>query len=198
MKTSTRSLILFISLICCTTAYGQNQELNPKDITISRKLVRQALADTSGYHMLRELTALGHRLPGSENAARAVIWAKAKMESLGLENVQFQECPVPHWERGNVETAFIQGVNLEKINLSIAALGGSIGTPASGITVEVLEVQSFEELKQKQDLAKGKIIFFNRPMDPGMIATFAAYGGAVGQRGSDQWIERGGDRSHRW
>ena len=32
--------------------------------------------------------------------------------------------------------------------------------------------------------AKGKIVFFNQPMDPTLINTFQAYGGANGQRGS--------------
>jgi hypothetical protein len=32
------------------------------------------------------------------------------------------------------------------------------------------------------DRARGKIVFFNRPMDPGVLNTFEAYGGAVDQR----------------
>ena len=34
------------------------------------------------------------------------------------------------------------------------------------------------------DKIKGKIVFFNRPMDPNKVNTFAAYGGAVDQRGA--------------
>ena len=42
----------------------------------------------------------------------------------------------------------------------------------------------FEELKSlgKEKIA-GKIVFFNRPMDPTQISTGSAYGGAVNQRG---------------
>jgi Zn-dependent M28 family amino/carboxypeptidase len=88
---------------------------------------------------------------------------------------------VPRWVRGAVEEARIKG---SKSPLSICALGGSIGTPSKGITAQVVEVKSFEELHALGDKAKGKIIFFNRPMDRSKITTFEAYGGAVNQRGS--------------
>jgi Zn-dependent M28 family amino/carboxypeptidase len=43
-------------------------------------------------------------------------------------------------------------------------------------------VKSFGELQKLGEKAKGKIIFFNRPMDRSLVNTFAAYGGAVDQR----------------
>jgi Zn-dependent M28 family amino/carboxypeptidase len=64
----------------------------------------------------------------------------------------------------------------------VCALGGSIATPAGGITSGVLEVKSFEELERLGKAAAGKIIFFNRPMDPALVNTFEAYTGAVDQR----------------
>ncbi|MBN2414865.1 M20/M25/M40 family metallo-hydrolase [bacterium] len=166
-----------------------------RDQELARALVRRALEDTAGYHLLRELTALGHRLPGSPGAARAVRWAERTMTSLGLDNVTLQECPVPRWERGERETACIldeRGGSGEP--LAVAALGTSVGTAPGGISAEVLEVQSFEELEARGAEAAGKIIFFNRPMDPGTITTFAAYGGAVGQRvqGAVKAAEAGG------
>ena len=42
-------------------------------------------------------------------------------------------------------------------------LGTSIGTPAEGITAEVVVVTSFEELDKIQNDAKGKIVLFNQP-----------------------------------
>jgi len=44
-------------------------------------------------------------------------------------------------------------------------------------------VRSFDELHRLGDKAKGKIVFYNRPMDRTQLSTFAAYGGAVDQRG---------------
>ena len=49
----------------------------------------------------------------------------------------------------------------------------------------MIEVQNFEELDQLgESKIKGKIVFFNRPMEPKHVKTFNAYGGAVNQRGS--------------
>jgi hypothetical protein len=44
-------------------------------------------------------------------------------------------------------------------------------------------VKSFDELTKLGEKVKGKIVFFNRPMDRTQMQTFAAYGGAVDQRG---------------
>ena len=64
---------------------------------------------------------------------------------------------VPYWERGKAENCII--INLNK-NLSVLALGGSVATPPAGITAEVIEVESFDELAQRKVEAKGKIVFF--------------------------------------
>lgn len=129
--------------------------------------------------MLRELCQFGPRLSGSENSLQAIQWAKQKMEHLGLDRVELQPVMVPHWVRGEVEQAEITESGQK---LTVSALGGSIGTAGTSITAGVLEVTSFEELKARASEAKGKIIFFNRPMDPTKLNTFAAYGGAVDQR----------------
>ncbi|NIV15547.1 MAG: M20/M25/M40 family metallo-hydrolase, partial [Aliifodinibius sp.] len=160
-------------------------------IDIAKKIVSAALEDQRGYELLRELCQIGPRLSGSENSSKAIQWAKTKMLNMGLDLVRLQPVMVPHWVRGNVEQAKVIDTGEE---LSIAALGGSVGTPIDGITAEVLEVQSFEELKKRADEARGKIIFFNRPMDPTKTNTFAAYGEAVNQRvhGAKQAAKFGG------
>jgi len=68
------------------------------------------------------------------------------------------------------------------LDLSVCALGRSIGTPKGGIIAGVVEVHSFDELTALGRKAQGKIIFYNRPMDPELPNTFAAYVGAVDQR----------------
>mgnify|MGYP001065595711 FL=1 len=51
------------------------------------------------------------------------------------------------------------------------------------ISGEVIEVQSLEEIADMDSIAvAGKIIFYNRPMDPKHFSTFRAYGGCVDQR----------------
>ncbi|HCM77708.1 MAG TPA: peptidase M28 family protein, partial [Cytophagales bacterium] len=90
------------------------------------------------------------------------------------------------WVRGKKEIGRI--VNSKKqgtIDVNICALGGSIGTGPAGISAQIVEVKNFEELKQLgQKIVQGKIVFFSRPMDPTLINTFEAYGGASNQRGA--------------
>jgi Zn-dependent M28 family amino/carboxypeptidase len=93
---------------------------------------------------------------------------------------------VPHWERG-VETATLVG---DPAPLRITALGGSIGTAAEGVEAEVVEVRSFEQLQALGEAARGKIVFFNRPMPRALRAVGQAYGEAVPQR-SNGAIEAG-------
>lgn len=132
--------------------------------------------------LLRELTkGVGSRLSGSPGAAKAVEWGVKRMKDLGFENVHLVPCKVPHWVRGNAESVSMR-IGDRKIQLSACALGGSVATPGSGITSQVIEVRSLREAAALGGRAKGKIIFYNRPFDPTLVNTFAAYGGAVDQR----------------
>ncbi len=151
----------------------------------AKRIFAAALGTGQAYAMLTDLTTnVGNRVSGSPQAARAVEWAKAEMERLGFDRVRTEPVMVPRWVRGPVEEASVIGdPKLGDVPLTICALGGSIGTPADGIAGEVVEVKSFDELKALGAKAKGKIIFFNRPMDRTKLTTFEAYGGAVGQRG---------------
>src|SRR5688572_5917366 len=106
------------------------------------------------------------------------------MEKLGLDRVYSQEVMFSHWVRGEKEEGKIVGKKGKKVEVPVCALGGSVGTGKKGITAEVVEVKSLEEVaKLGKDRIAGKIVFFNRPMDPKHISTFHAYGGAVDQRG---------------
>ncbi len=146
-------------------------------------IFKNSLQTGKAYNALTELTTkIGNRLSGSENAAKAVRWAKNKMEEFGLEDVHLEPCMVPHWVRGNVEEAAIIPGKGKRIPVAIATLGGSVATPKEGITAGVVEVRSFEELHKLGASAKGKIVFFNRPFDQSKYNTFEAYGGAVNQR----------------
>jgi len=151
----------------------------------ARRIIAEGLKTCQAYRMLEDLSLnIGPRLVGSPQAAKAVEWGKQKMESLGFQNVHTEPCTVPHWVRGAVEEASIITTRGESISINICALGGSIATPEDGIYAEILQVKSFDDLKTLGEEANGKIIFFNRPMDPSKISPGEAYGGAVNQRGS--------------
>ncbi len=163
-----------LSLLVATALFQQNP--NADAILAMRK---KGLTELGAYSMLDELTSkIGGRVSGSPEAAKAVLWVVKKLEQMGAENVQQMPCMVPHWVRGKGERATLNTVH----PLSITALGGSVGTPKGGIDAELVEVQSLKEAEELGERGKGKIVFFNRPFDPTLPQTFAAYGGANDQR----------------
>ncbi len=148
-------------------------------------LAREALGNPGAPRMLAKLCATApKRLSGSAGAAAAVDWARQTMLSIGLENVHLEACMVPHWERGTQEhLTIVASAKAAGENLHVCALGGSPPTAKGGIEAEVVMVKSLDELAKLGDKARGKAVFFNRPMDPTLPDPFDAYGGAVDQRG---------------
>lgn len=149
-----------------------------------KNLFENSLEDGMSYHWLDHLSnEIGGRLSGSENAKKAVLYVKDELENLGLDEVRLQSVMVPKWERGSTEKGEIRGTDGSKRSLNICALGGSVGTPETGVSSNVIEVKGIEQLKAMDpETLKGKIIFFNRPMEKKLIHTFEAYGGCVDQR----------------
>lgn len=172
---------LCLLVFCSTLLIAQS-----KDETTIRTIYDEALTKGKSYEMLEYLTTkIGARLSGSPGAAAAVEWSRHVMENFGFDTVYLQPVLVPHWVRGQQELARI--VNSKKmgtVELNVCALGNSVGTGPSGVVANVIEVKNFDELKALGEKnIKGKIVFFNRPMDQTKIQAFAAYGGAVNQRG---------------
>ena len=149
-----------------------------------KEIYSEALNHGKSYYWLNHLSnQIGGRLSGSLNAERAIKWAKEELEALPLDSVWLQTVMVPKWVRGTFEYANIESSPGNTINVNICALGGSIATPSVGIRANVIEVKQIDELaKLGKDKIKGKIVFFNRPMQPDLVNTFEAYAGAVDQR----------------
>lgn len=143
-------------------------------------IVRSSLAHPQAFTLLTELTRIGGRPAGSSQAERAVQWGRDTMTRLGFQNIRLEPARVSHWVRGKTARAEMMGERNGK--LAVCALGNSVGTPTGGITAEIVEISSLKEAEALGDAGRGKILFFNRPMDPALTATFAAYGGAVDQR----------------
>lgn len=157
--------------------YAQNN-----DTTMLRNVATEVLKNSKAYDNLRFLCKqIGPRLSGSANAQKAVEATARMLKEAGADTVYMQPCMVPHWVRGKKEEAVIRWGG-KKQSLHVCALGGSVGTPAKGITAEVLEVQSFYELEKMNPAdVKGKIVFFNYPMQPQLVS--GGYGDAVRYRG---------------
>jgi len=125
------------------------------------RLMKAAMADDFAWQRVAELSDThGGRLSGSDNLQRAIDWAVAAMKADGLENVHTEPVMVPRWIRGH-ESAQI--VDPPRTDMQILGLGGTVATPPGGIEAEVLPVTSFDDLREKQVQARGRIVLFDVP-----------------------------------
>ena len=156
---------------------------NAQDSTADR-LIAHALSNSEAYEITAHLAdKIGPRLSGSRNAARAVDWTTSKFNEWGID-VRQERVMVPQWVRGAERGRLVSHSN-QKIVLT--ALGGSVATTADGITADVVEVGSYEELDRlgRKGVA-GKIVLYNMPMDMDLVRAgepFEAYSKAVVFRG---------------
>ena len=170
--------VVLITLALFKTSKAQTDE------EILRTIYTQSLTNGKSYDWLDYLSnQIGGRLSGSNNAERAVQYTKKELEALGLDKIWLQPVMVPRWVRGAPEYAYIESERGTTTTVNICALGGSIATKVTGLKAHVVEVEDFEELAAlgKENI-EGKIVFYNRPMQPHIINTFDAYGGCVNQR----------------
>lgn len=189
--------IILIPILSCAIAMAQRPAASPTPTLYSeqtrsdmRRLQQAALGSSYAYDQVAALSYnIGPRLSGSAQAQKAVEYVADQMRKLGLE-VRLQKVMVPHWVRG-VETGeltIFPGMasgTTQKIVLT--ALGGSVATPADGLTAEVVVVNDFAELNRLgREKVQGKIVLFNYKFDRELAAGgfgLAAYGQAVQYRG---------------
>jgi hypothetical protein len=155
-----------------------------EDSVMIRKIANEILTNGKAYSNLHTLTkTVGPRLSGSPQTYKAEAWAQKVLEEAGAEKVWMQECKIPHWVRGGKDIGrIIDGKN--SIPISVLALGNSVSTAAQGITAPVILINTFDELEQKKNEIKGKIVFYNYKFNPEYIQTFYAYVNAVVYRGA--------------
>ena len=159
MKNLIYTFLTFTLISCGSNKPSFDQETS----NVINTFYSDALELRESYELLRVLSKdIGPRPSGSEGAKKAVAWTKEIMEGYGFDSVYLQEVMVPHWERGEIEEAyFYEGKS--KINLSILGAGGTVSTPKEGITAEVIEVSSLDEVDELgEEKIKGKIVFYNK------------------------------------
>lgn len=128
------------------------------------RLIGAALLADDAYGKLEWLCDdIGHRLSGSPELDRAIAWAQAEMKADGLVNVHAEPVMVPHWERG-AEQAWIEAPTHRELHM--LGLGGSVGTPAGGLTAEVAVVTSMSGLDSLGAAGvTGRIVLFDVPFE---------------------------------
>ncbi len=139
---------------------------------IAARITAAAQRDSAAWHRIAELSdRFGPRLSGSEALEKAIDWVLGEMRKDGLANVRGEPAMVPHWVRG---AESLELVSPRRARIALLGLGMSVGTPAGGITADVLVVGSFDELTRRAAEAKGKIVLFDVP--------FTTYGETVQYR----------------
>ncbi|HQZ98219.1 MAG TPA: M20/M25/M40 family metallo-hydrolase [Pyrinomonadaceae bacterium] len=180
--------LLLVAAVAVSSTFSQQPAPAPTPLLYSEKTLAElaqvqkaALGSDYAYRQTRYLTTnIGPRLTGSAQAQRAVEYVADEMRKAGLE-VRLQKLTVPVWVRG-IETGEVvefPGMapgTTQKIVLT--ALGGSIATPAEGLTGEIVVVSSFEELNALgREKVAGKIVLFNNKFDRELQAS--GFGGAA-------------------
>lgn len=163
---------------------------DPKLISEIKTIQKAALESDYAYRQLAHLSNnIGARLSGSPQAQTAVEYTASELRKLGLE-VKLEKVMVPHWVRGEETGALIEYPHMatgttQKVVLT--ALGGSVATPANGLTAEVVVVNNFDELTALgRRRVEGKIVLFNAKFDQRLAdngLSGPAYGQSVIYRG---------------
>ncbi len=150
-----------------TASYGRAVAATPSIADryrdVAAKIIAEARTDRGAYAKLAQLTdRIGHRLSGSPELERAVVWAAQAMKDDGFV-VRTEKVMVPHWVRG-VEEASVLAPTARP--LPVLGLGGSVSTPKGGITANVVVIHDFKELELRAAEIKGAIVLFDVPMPP--------------------------------
>jgi hypothetical protein len=165
-------LVLPVLLILSTASAG---EADPADRILGAALSRSKAYETLAYLSDR----IGARLSGSPGLEKAVAWTADELRRAGLDRVWTESVQVPHWVRG-VETASITAPAEQP--LTITALGMSDPTPPEGVSGEIFEATSLEDVKNGGEAVRGKIVLYNRAILPS-FHNEGGYGAVAPMRG---------------
>lgn len=156
-------------------------EISKQYAVAAKTIIDATMAKNDAWRKMEELCdGIGHRLSGSNDLGRALVWAVETMNMDGQENVHIESVMVPHWARG-IESATM--VDPREVKLSMLGLGLSVGTPKDGITAPVVVITNEDDLEKVKDHIAGKIVLFNNPMPPYDMDAGSHYGTAVRFRG---------------
>ena len=186
MKSFSAVVLIFVltGLVCAQRNFQQPSPYPPKLMTELKQLQEAALKSDYAWEQLAHLTNnIGARPAGSPQANFAAQYVAGELRKLGLD-VRLEKVTVPHWVRGEETAALVEFPGMapgttQKVVLT--ALGGSVATPAQGITAEVVVVNDLEELSALgRNKVEGKIVLFNARFDK-QLAAMGHGGQAYGQ-----------------
>jgi hypothetical protein len=135
-----------------------------------------ARRDSRAWEKLQYLCdRIGNRLSGTESLDKAVRWAAETFRADGVD-ARLESVTVPAWIRGEESAAMVAP---RERRLHMLGLGNSVGTPAGGVTAEVVCVRDFDDFVTLGDEARGKIVLYTAKMPPYDQEKGSGYGEAV-------------------
>ncbi len=177
MALGSKLCFTLLSTFILITAKAQTKD----DSIFIKKISDDILLNGKAYSNLKQLCkGVGQRLSGSVGMYKAEAWGQQVLKEVGADIVYTQQCMVPHWVRGEKEKLQLKNYSYT-MPLNIAALGNSVGTGAKGVEASIIEIKNFDDLQNKKDAVKGKIVFFNYKYNKALLG--GGYGDAVQYRG---------------
>jgi len=177
MKNIIIYLILFRFIF--SPGVGAAQEEN---LAVIQSIYDNALSTDIAYKQLESLCkeAPG-RLIGTPNSFKAVELMKEYLTEMGADTVFLQSFTSPAWICNSASLSML--VDGKQVPLKVDALGPCGSTSKQGMSAEIIEVMSLDEVRELgKEKIEGKIVFYNRPMNTTYFNVFKAYGEAVDQR----------------
>lgn len=142
----------------------------------AEQIIAHARADRGAFTKLAFLTDhIGHRLAGSPQLDAAIAWAKDALAADG-HAVTTEPVMVPHWQRGAERARLVAPITRDLVMLG---LGGSVGTPAGGLTAPVVVVHGWDELAARAADVKGAIVLYDVAMPAWTEDHGSGYGDVV-------------------
>jgi hypothetical protein len=180
-----RKFALLLSLFWSFSASSQNFE---EDSLFIKRISNNILSSDEAYNNLWYLTKkIGHRLAGSPGMVKSEKWGLETFKKYNADAAYFQQCMVPHWQRGGKDVAKASYTDKGKkisFDLNVLALGNSQGSGSKGVTAPIIVVKSFDDLESKKDVLKGKIVFYDIPFGDTLVNPFDSYRTYAGYRGA--------------
>lgn len=174
LRTVVLPLCMVVAFIEPLTAQSLPQRYNE----VAQRIISAAMASDTAWNRLAYITdTYGPRLSGSENLEKAIDRTVEMMKADGFDTVYTETVKVPHWVRGRES---LQMISPRPRALPMLGLGGSIATPADGITAEVIVVDELDSVATLGARAKGKIVLINQAFEDGRgPAPFRGYSQTV-------------------
>lgn len=151
-----------------------------QDSVMFRSIHDNIMLHGTCYEDLRVLSkTIGHRLSGSPQAEKAIVWAQKALEAAGADKVWLQPVDVPHWVRGKESLKLKFTDSKEYKEVPMLSLGNAVGTDGKVLEAPIIVANNFEEFeKMPAKDVKGKIVFFNYRFRQDLPHTFEGYGDA--------------------